>query len=65
MCRWKNGGVIYISGMKDSQRHLWWSNPDEIIGKIVQVDAMSESSKGKLREPRFKGIRTDKTEGDF
>ena len=65
VCRWKNGGVIYISGMKDSQRHLWWSNPDEIIGKIVQVDAMSESSKGKLREPRFKGIRTDKTEGDF
>ena len=65
VCQWKDGRTIEISGMTDAQRHAWWTNPDEIIGKVVQVDAMCESSKGLLREPRFKGIRIDKTEGDF
>lgn len=65
VCQWKDGRTIEISGMTDAQRHAWWSNPEEIIGKVVQVDAMCESSKGLLREPRFKGIRLDKTEGDF
>lgn len=65
VCRWKNDRVIDISGMTDEQRILWWSIPSKIIGKVVQVDAMCESSKGLLREPRFKGIRHDKTKGDF
>ena len=64
-CRWKDGTTIDISGMTDAQRLEWWCNPSLIIGKVVQVDAMCESSKGKLREPRFKGIRYDKTEGDY
>lgn len=65
VCCWKDDRTIEISGMTDAQRHAWWNNPEEIIGKVVQVDAMCESSKGLLREPRFKGIRLDKTEGDF
>lgn len=64
-CRWKNGKVVEVSGMTDDQRREWWNNTDNIIGKIVQVDAMCESAKGLLREPRFKAIRFDKTEGDF
>lgn len=64
-CAWKDGGVINISGMTDAERGFWWSMPHTIIGKVVQVDAMCLSSKGLLREPRFKGVRTDKTEGDF
>lgn len=64
-CAWKDGGIINISGMTDAERSLWWSLPHTIIGKIVQVDAMCLSSKGLLREPRFKGVRTDKMEGDF
>lgn len=64
-CRWKDNGIINISGMLDSQRRLWWDNPSLIISKIVQVDAMCISSKGLLRECRFKGIRMDKTEGDY
>lgn len=63
--RWKNGETLKLSGMTDAQRIWWWTEPEMIVGKIVQVDAMAESSKGKLREPRFKGIRHDKTEGDF
>ena len=65
ICQWKDGKTIRISGMTDEQRKAWWENPQEIIGKIVQVDAMKESSKGLLREPRFKGIRFDKLEGDY
>jgi len=65
VCRWKSGNIIEISGMTDAQRFEWWDMPRKILGKIVQVDAMCESSKGVLREPRFKGIRYDKTEGDF
>lgn len=72
LCKWKNcegdpnwTQTIRISGMTDAQREEWWKVPDKIIGKIVQVDAMCESAKGLLREPRFKGIRYDKTEGDF
>jgi len=59
--------VVVGTGLTDAQRKRWWSEffYDEIVGKIVQIDAMSESTKGVLREPRFKGIRTDKTEGDF
>lgn len=48
-----------LSGMSDAQRAEWWEEPQRIIGKIVEVEAMSESSKGKLREPRFKGVRHD------
>jgi len=65
VCRWRDDKTIEISGMTDEQRREWWKNPHGIIGKIVQVDAMGESTKGLLREPRFKGIRWDKTKGDF
>lgn len=68
VCRWRDGTVIKVgSGLTDAQRKDWWNefNYDAIVGKIVQVDAMCESSKGLLREPRFKGIRYDKMKGDF
>lgn len=34
------------------------------VGDIVEVEAMDYSSDGLLREPRFKGIRFDKTQPD-
>lgn len=64
-CRFKNGEILKVSGMTDAERDNWWKYPYLIIGKIVQIDAMAESSKGKLREPRFKGIRYDKATPDF
>lgn len=63
--RWKDGKTLPVSGMTDLQRREWWNNPKLIIGKIVEVRAMRDSSKGSLREARFKGIRYDKSEGDF
>lgn len=65
ICQDKNEKIIKVgSGLSDEQRKDWWSNSEEIIGKIVQVDAMTVSTKGVLREPRFKGIRYDKKEID-
>lgn len=66
ICRWINGTAISVgSGLSDDQRAQWWANKSDIIGKIVQVDAMSLSAKGQLREPVFKCIRFDKVSGEF
>jgi len=35
-----------------------------VVGDIVEIEAMDYSSDGLLREPRFKGVRFDKTEPD-
>jgi len=35
-----------------------------VVGDIVEVEAMDYSSDGLLREPRYKGIRFDKTQPD-
>ncbi len=67
ICQDRKGKKVKVgSGLTDEQRRTWWSpwGYDEIVGKIVQIDAMKVSSKGVLREPRFKGIRYDKTEAD-
>lgn len=67
ICQDRKGKKVKVgSGLTDEQRQTWWSpwGYDEIVGKIVQIDAMAVSSKGILREPRFKGIRHDKTEVD-
>ncbi|PWM76703.1 MAG: hypothetical protein DBY32_11300 [Phascolarctobacterium sp.] len=72
ICRFKDGKTVTVgSGLTDEQRRIWSPTPaflglgDDIMHKIVQVDAMAESKNGVLREPRFKGIRYDKLEGDF
>lgn len=49
------------TGFSDAQREL---PPEDWMGKIIEVEAMGFSSEGLLREPRFKGIRTDVTEPD-
>lgn len=56
----KDGTVHTISGMTDAERDYFWTFPDEIIGKVVEVQAMKRISNGSLREPRFKAIRYDK-----
>lgn len=64
--RWKNNKIIAVgTGLTDSQREEWWKDKNKIIGQIVQIDAMKESTEGVLREPVFKGIRYDKCEPDF
>ena len=57
--------ILVGSGLTDEQRKAWWEDPLLITGKIVEVEAMCLSTKGILREPRFKGIRHDKAEVDL
>ena len=35
------------------------------LGKIIRVDALGHTGTGSLREPRYKGVRTDKVAPDF
>ena len=72
-----NGQTLRVgTGFSDDERNRWWAarngphrNPhycssDQIIGAIVEIEAMDYSSDGLLREPRLKGLRLDKTEPD-
>ena len=66
ICQWKEGKTIRVgSGFTDDYRGKIWRNKGFIKGSIIEVEAMKESSKGLLREPRFKCFRPDKKEGDF
>lgn len=59
--REKDGTIHTVSGMSDSERNGFWSNPDSILGRVVEVKAMARISNGSLREPRFKAVRFDKS----
>lgn len=54
-----------IRGMSHDQLRAWRDNPELIVGQIVEVEAMKFTAYGMLREPRFKGIRTDKVVADL
>ena len=56
----KYGIKHIVSGMTDEERYQWWTNPDFIMGKVVEVKAMKKLKDGTLREPRFKAIRYNK-----
>ena len=66
LCRFSENRIINVgTGLTKQQRQLWWLNKKLIVGQIVEVEAMRLTSSGLLREPRFKGIRTDKVVADF
>ena len=56
------------TGFRDDEREDWWREQGgdfSVIGRIAEIEAMDYSSEGLLREPRFKGIRFDKTVPDI
>lgn len=63
--RFRDGKILKSSGMSDAERDAWTADPSLIMGKIVEIEAMGESSGGSLREPRYKGVRYDKIKPDF
>lgn len=64
--RFANGVVLRVgTGFSDLEREAWWRDPLDIKGRIVRIVGMKDSGKGSIREPRFKGIRFDKTEADY
>jgi ATP-dependent DNA ligase len=62
VCRWKDGGVQEVAtGLSHAQQ----ADPGQFIGKIIEVRAMGLTSDGKLREPRFCGVREDKLSAEY
>ncbi len=70
-----NGVVSCVgTGFSDEDREFMWQGatrssvglfaPHNPIGKIVEIECLGITEDGKLREPRFKGIRHDKLKAD-
>jgi DNA ligase-1 len=47
------------TGLTQEQADAFTADPALIVGQHIEVEAMGLTSTGLLREPRFKGIRTD------
>jgi DNA ligase-1 len=47
------------TGLTQAEVEEFFLDNSKIIGKIVEVEAMGLTNTGLLREPRYKGIRTD------
>lgn len=68
----KNTGALIVK-LKDGQTgkvatgmsQAEVDNIEWFVGLIVAVEAMAWTEDGKLREPRFKGVRLDKIDPDF
>lgn len=64
--RYKDGKPVRVStGMTQADIDLMHEHPMAWQGKIIRVEAMDETADGKLREPRFKGVRHDKLKPDY
>lgn len=64
--RWRDGVTIPVmlgKGYTHEDAEMYFNNPP--IGKIFEVSALSESSKGVLRLPKVKRERYDKSTTDF
>ena len=65
ICELPNGNTVKIgSGFSDADRLTYWSESFKIIGQIIEIEYHELTPNGSLREPRYKGIRYDKTEPD-
>ena len=68
-CDYKGFELGVGSGFTDEQRHYYWNNPDEIIGKIVEVKYKNETKNKQgglsVQFPTFITIRNDKTEPSY
>lgn len=61
------GGVFQVgvgSGISDSQRHAFWKNPNDVIGKTITVKfqstSINQNGEHSLRFPTLVSIRDDK-----
>lgn len=70
LVRYKNGNTVKVgSGFTDELRQVIWTNPNDMIGKIIEVQYFEETTNAdggiSLRFPVFKDFRTDKLVADF
>lgn len=60
LCFDLDGQIQKVStGLTQAQADEYAAYPENIIGKYIEVEAMGRTANALLREPRFKGIRTD------
>lgn len=68
-CDYKGYELGVGSGFTDSQRIFFWNNPNEIVGKIVQIKYKGETQNKNggisVQFPIFEIVRTDKTEPSY
>lgn len=68
-CDYKGFELGVGSGFTDSQRDFFWNNPDEIVGRIVQIKYKGETQNKNggisVQFPIFEIVRTDKTEPSY
>lgn len=68
-CNYKGHELGVGSGFTDEQRNYYWNNPDEIIGKIVQIKFKGETKNKNggisVQFPIFEIIREDKSEPSY
>lgn len=68
-CDYKGYELGVGSGFTDQQRHYYWNNPDEIVGKIVQIKYKGETKNKQgglsVQFPIFEIVRNDKTEPSY
>lgn len=67
-CDYK-GFKLGVPGFTDEMRDYYWNNPNEIIGKIVQIKYKGETKNKQggisVQFPSFQCIRHDKTEPSY
>lgn len=65
------GGITHVgTGFSDIERETYLSDPEQIVGRIVEVKYFEETTDSvtgqpSLRFPVFVGVRDDKTEDDI
>ena len=52
------------TGFTDAERDWVWENREALVGLFVEIEFQGRSSKGRLRFPRFRGIR-DQRGGEY
>jgi DNA ligase-1 len=68
-CDYKGYELGVGSGFTDEQRNYYWNNPNEIIGKIVQIKFKGETKNKNggisVQFPIFEIVRNDKSEPSY
>lgn len=60
--RFKGGTCKVGTGLSEAEQ----ANPEQFVGKLIEVECMGVyPGDGKMREPRFKGVRNDVTVADY
>ncbi len=64
VCKSANRNTVNVVIPKDYDRLLYTTDPNAIIGKVVEIKAMKRLEDS-LREPRFKAVRHDKSNSEI